>query len=374
MIDYKILCFGNSGYSIGSALHASGIPIEKIFRFFDDQTLPAKSLFGNDYFLNSSKPILPVTRSDDYGRGLFYHSLGHFLEVINENCFYFLVGGLGGIVFSNIVIELSKVLLTHSKAFVIIGTLPFRFEGRRRELQAISTKNTLRNLTNNVIYINNNDFFANHKDLTLSAVFSKIDYIIAELFKELIIYPQYAIYNNKSLNGIVKDDAKFVILKIKEFFKNNNLLSIGSSRIIIPENNRELIKILKIHSDLIFQISSSKFEELIGYIYKICGYEVELTGKSHDKGADLLVWTPPPVLGNKFLTIIQAKQFSPSNKVGSPIVQQLEGTTRYFDADRGQIITTSGFSKPAYEMAKKLTKIDLIQFDELLDRIKETIK
>lgn len=86
----------------------------------------------------------------------------------------------------------------------------------------------------------------------------------------------------------------------------------------------------------------------------------------------MLVWTPPPVLGNRFLTIIQAKRFDINHKVGSPIIRDLQGATINFNADRGQIITTSDFSKPAIKTAERSPKkIDLIRFFELVNKLNE---
>jgi restriction system protein len=164
-----------------------------------------------------------------------------------------------------------------------------------------------------------------------------------------------------------------LIQEIKAFvMEHQYLISTASSKIIVPNTNMELLKALSVNPELVYTISPRKFEQLCAYIYELSGHETKLTPRTRDDGADIIVWTPPPVFGNAFTTVVQTKKYGKQRKVGAAEIRDLVGTQMLFEAQKAQMITTSDYAKPAINTAKK-TKIDLVRFYDLNDRIKAAI-
>ena len=115
--------------------------------------------------------------------------------------------------------------------------------------------------------------------------------------------------------------------------------------------------------DRVMKLEPDEFERLIGEYLKYKGFSnVVVSGRSGDGGID-------GECGIPFINIrvaFQAKRYQVGSNVGSPPVQQLQGSMRgHFD--RGLFITTSDFTMPArgwVEEAK--AQITLINGDELL--------
>ena len=89
------------------------------------------------------------------------------------------------------------------------------------------------------------------------------------------------------------------------------------------------------------------FEDMIARMFKDCGYGVEQTPYSCDFGADLVAAKE----GAK--TAVQVKRYAAANKVGVHDINQVIGATKYYDCHKSLVITTSGFTKSAVEMANK---------------------
>ncbi len=88
---------------------------------------------------------------------------------------------------------------------------------------------------------------------------------------------------------------------------------------------------------------------------------VRVTQASRDKGVDAVVLDPDPLLGGK--TIVQAKRYT--NTVEVSAVRDLYGTILHEGANRGILITTSGFGGDAYDFAQS-HPISLINGAQLL--------
>ncbi len=150
--------------------------------------------------------------------------------------------------------------------------------------------------------------------------------------------------------------------------KNGYFLQREDNIIIVPNNNKELLQAINIDNSILRVISPRKFEELIAYIYRISGYNVQITKATRDRGADVLVWSPPPLFGKEFLTIIEAKKYNNENKVTFSDIQKLMGARVTFNANKAQMLTTYGFTKDAMELAQT-NEIDLALFEELLAKL-----
>lgn len=372
MNNFKIFCFGNAGSNIANALLLNQFDQENIFSFNTDLQSLDRSPLKNKFQIGKNLTVgLGCGANPNIGRQAFDEDLEIFKRLTKSNCIYIIVGGLGGGTFTGMSGKIAELLTAQNKNFIVITTLPFQYEGKKREIQATDAIKEINQYTDKLILIKNNDLRSVFGNLKMADAFRQCDNTVCEVIKEILFEIDSTEIKNKKIP--LSQNLEDLIIQIKVYIKNNEyLISTISSKIIIADTNKELLKALTIDSSLIYKISHRKFEELIEYIYRLSGYKTQLTQPSRDDGADLLVWTPPPFLGNPFLTVIQAKRYNKQKKVGSQEIRELIGTKIIFDADKAQIITTSDFSSPAIKTAKS-NKIDLLKFYELNDTIKKII-
>lgn len=99
----------------------------------------------------------------------------------------------------------------------------------------------------------------------------------------------------------------------------------------------------------ISQINEFEFEQLVSEIWEQQGWTTELTSKSGDRGIDIIAVKDRPVEQRQY---IQAKYYSPDNKVGSDEVQKYSGLyAREESVDAVVIVTTSEFTNEAQNVA-----------------------
>ena len=94
------------------------------------------------------------------------------------------------------------------------------------------------------------------------------------------------------------------------------------------------------------------FEHLIREVFEMefatNGAKVNVTRASRDSGVDAIVFDPDPIRGGKI--VIQAKRYV--NTVDVSAVRDLFGTVQNEGANKGILITTSGFGPDSFEFAK----------------------
>lgn len=100
----------------------------------------------------------------------------------------------------------------------------------------------------------------------------------------------------------------------------------------------------------VLDLTPREFEDLTAELLARLGYTgVRRTGGAGDLGADIVCRDPE---GRS--TIVQCKRFAPGSTVGSKVVQTFIGMqTVHHRAERGMIVTTSGFSQPAARLARQ---------------------
>jgi cell division protein FtsZ len=371
-MKYKVFCFGGAGGNIATTLLTNGIPNENIYIFNTDEQGLGSSILKNKFCIGKgltsglgagAVPIVGANAFDE-DRELFY-------KLIKDDCLYIVTGGFGGGNFTGMGPKISELLNSSKKKFIVIGTFPFSFEGRKRKQNSEDAISKIQNYCENLIILKNDHLRSIFGSITIGEAFNKSDYVVLEVIKELIFELETSKITIKDHVPFHEDVAQ-IILKIKKYLREDEVISLVSSKIIVVDSNKDLLQALNINPDIIYTISPRKFEELIAYIYRLSGYRIELTQQTRDDGADILVWSPPPILGNSFLTIVQAKKYNKYKKVGSGDIRELNGTKFIFNAEKAQIITTSDFSQPAINTAKKC-KIDLIKFWELNEKIRKMI-
>lgn len=120
--------------------------------------------------------------------------------------------------------------------------------------------------------------------------------------------------------------------------------------------------------------SPAFFERVVVLLLRAMGYggvtgEGSVTGKSGDGGIDGIIKEDKLGLD---VVCIQAKRYADSS-VGRPTVQQFVGSMDFVQANKGVILTTSQFSKEAYDFVGRIVgkKVVLIDGQKVADLMLE---
>ena len=111
----------------------------------------------------------------------------------------------------------------------------------------------------------------------------------------------------------------------------------------------------------LMDLSPSEFENLVSNLFASLGLETRLTRSTKDGGVDVVAFDTRPVLGGK--VVIQAKRYR--NTVGVSAVRDLYGTMVNEGANKGILVTTSGYGSDAFGFAED-KPIELITGSGLL--------
>lgn len=120
----------------------------------------------------------------------------------------------------------------------------------------------------------------------------------------------------------------------------------------------------------LLELSPEDFESFIAKVWEKRGWETAITSRNNDKGIDIVA-TKSGVYKEKAL--IQAKRYQPANKIGRPDIQQYDTLRRQEpDTDIVIIVTTSGFTQEALELANQLN-LKTINGRSLINVIQSTL-
>lgn len=125
-------------------------------------------------------------------------------------------------------------------------------------------------------------------------------------------------------------------------------------------NQRDLVSGLSSTQNLM-DLNPYEFEQLVANLFGKMGLESKLTRSSRDGGVDCVAYDARPVLGGK--VVIQAKRYR--HAVGVSAVRDLFGTMMNEGANKGILVTTSGYGPDAFNFAKD-KPIELIDGGGLL--------
>ena len=89
------------------------------------------------------------------------------------------------------------------------------------------------------------------------------------------------------------------------------------------------------------------FEEFVGELFERMGYAVTVTPKTVDYGVDLVAKI------DKDVVAVQVKRYTYGNNVGDRDVQKLLGAAWKYKANKSILVTTTDFTRQAYEQAKE---------------------
>ena len=116
--------------------------------------------------------------------------------------------------------------------------------------------------------------------------------------------------------------------------------------------NHSLIEKVNENPNLIFQLTSRNFEELVAELLEKEGFNVNLTKQTRDGGKDILV-AQKNNLGN-FLYYVECKHHTLDNPVRVNLVRELYGTVSADRATAGLLVTSSYFTKNAIAFTQNL--------------------
>jgi len=98
----------------------------------------------------------------------------------------------------------------------------------------------------------------------------------------------------------------------------------------------------------LMELTPFEFEELVTNLFSKMGLETKQTRSSRDGGVDAVAFDTRPLIGGK--VVIQAKRYR--HAVGVSAVRDLFGTMTHEGANKGILVTTSGYGTDSYDFIK----------------------
>ncbi|RAJ83604.1 tubulin/FtsZ family with GTPase domain [Chitinophaga dinghuensis] len=371
VLNYKVFGIGNAGSRIVSHLKEKGLPPERLFyidtdrRDFGRNTLNNKFLFAEELLGGYG-----TLGNKDKGREAFLQDRDLFERLAQDKCLYIVVGGLGGGTFSGFASIIAELLSKDGKQCVFITTFPAGTLDRTQRFNALDVLSQINDYTDKLILLGEKHISSILGTHGKPDGYEIINKEIASILEQLLSAKEDKII--KCISGPeckVEEAIERICVYIH---KNKFFVSLRESKMMLKNILKSLLGAIRDRPEHVHKISSRRFEEIVAYIYEAAGYRTELTPATRDHGVDIKVWTSPPIIGEDLLNIVQTKQ-QRKMKVGESEVRAMVGAKVYQKAERGVIVTTSGFSKSAIQAAKH-EKIDLLRFYELSDAAKEFIK
>ncbi|WP_302083926.1 restriction endonuclease [Salinibaculum rarum] len=111
-----------------------------------------------------------------------------------------------------------------------------------------------------------------------------------------------------------------------------------------------------------------EFEALLRELWEDNGYSAELTSNGADGGVDVFA-------SKRGVSVaIEAKQYSPKNTVGRPVVQKVVSASQQHGRSKATVVTTSSFTDPAEDACDALrsnsgVSVELVDGDDLVARL-----
>lgn len=127
----------------------------------------------------------------------------------------------------------------------------------------------------------------------------------------------------------------------------------------------KLILALKTNPNIIHQVDSADFEELVARLLQKKGYDVQVTPKIKDGGKDILARFTTPT-GDNLLCLVECKKYSIDRPIGVGLIRALYGVVQSERANLGMLVTTSNFTRGSKEFQKlHNSQISLKDFQDL---------
>lgn len=112
----------------------------------------------------------------------------------------------------------------------------------------------------------------------------------------------------------------------------------------------------------LYEMDPIAFESLVADLFRAMGMQAVTTQRSHDGGVDVDALDPTPIRGGKI--VVQVKRYR--STVPPTAVRDLYGTVQDVGANKGVLVTTSGFGPGSHTFARG-KPLELISGAELVD-------
>lgn len=116
------------------------------------------------------------------------------------------------------------------------------------------------------------------------------------------------------------------------------------------------------HEPNLYDMDPIAFESLVADLFRAMGMQAVTTQRSNDGGVDVDAMDPTPIRGGKI--VVQVKRYR--NTVPPTAVRDLYGTVQDVGANKGVLVTTSGFGPGSHTFARG-KPLELISGSELVD-------
>jgi restriction system protein len=112
----------------------------------------------------------------------------------------------------------------------------------------------------------------------------------------------------------------------------------------------------------LYEMDPIDFESLVADLFRAMGMQAVMTQRSNDGGVDVDALDPAPIRGGKI--VVQVKRYR--NTVPPTAVRDLYGTVQDAGANKGVLVTTSGFGPGSHTFANG-KPLELVSGSELVD-------
>ena len=129
---------------------------------------------------------------------------------------------------------------------------------------------------------------------------------------------------------------------VNEYIENKKLLQERERYLNCNFDKERNLENEKLKLSLVY--NGIQFEQYLKNLFEKLGYLVEVTKSTGDQGADLILTK------NNEKTVVQAKFYSSS--VGNKAVQEVVAALKFYNADKGMVVTNSYYTKSAIELAE----------------------
>lgn len=128
---------------------------------------------------------------------------------------------------------------------------------------------------------------------------------------------------------------------------------------------QKLIMRISEDRDLIYDVTSRQFEEIVEQLLRDDGFETYLTKPTRDGSRDIMA-SKTGINGKPVVFYVECKRYARRNKVNVGIVRELYGVQTSEKINKACVITSSLFTRDAIEFAEKQNvMIDLVDGDAL---------
>lgn len=308
----KVLGVGGGGSNAVSYMYRQGIrDVDFIICNTDAQALslspvPTKIQLGTKGLGAGSMP--------EVGREATRENIEQIKEVLSINTkMLFITAGMGGGTGTGGAPVIAQAARELDILTVGIVTLPFKFEGRKRHMQAHAGIEEMRKYVDTLLLINNDKLRELFGNLTLSQAFHQADNVLttaARGIAEIITVPGYVNVDFEDIKTVMKNSGKAIMGSATAEGENRALKAVEaalSSPLLDDNNIKGADNILLYIASGTEEISMDEVTEITDYIQNEAGQNAEiLWGNGNDES-----------LGGKVSVTIIATGFD-SKKVADP--------------------------------------------------------